>query len=128
MQETSTRSPGRTVRTSLPTSTISPTASWPRTRARPYLGHIALEDVQIRAADGDGVDPHDGVGGVLDGGVRDLLPGGLPGAVEDEAFHGRFLSCGAYGMCRRVWRVRRVRGRWRRGPPASRGPGLRGAR
>ena len=88
MQETSTRSPGRTVRTSLPTSTISPTASWPEDRARTHLGHVALEDVQVRAADGDGVDPDDRVGGVLDAGVRDLLPGGLPGAVEDEAFHG----------------------------------------
>src|SRR5690606_16360762 len=55
--------------------------------ARLHLGHVALEDVQIRAADGDGVDPHDRVGGFLDAGIGDFFPGGLPGAVEDVALH-----------------------------------------
>ena len=48
----------------------------------PTVGHgrdVALEDVQVGAADGDRVDPHDRVGVIGDRRVRDLLPGLLPG-------------------------------------------------
>jgi len=39
-----------------------------------HLGHVAAEDVQIRAADRHRVDPDDRVARVLDAGIRDLRP------------------------------------------------------
>src|SRR5690606_37904581 len=51
-------------------------------------GHVPLQDVEVGAADGHGVDPHDGVGVVLEGGVRDLLPGLPTGTVVDDRTHG----------------------------------------
>ncbi len=39
-----------------------------------YLREIPLENVQVRPADGDGVDTDDRVAGVLDTGVRHVLP------------------------------------------------------
>lgn len=59
----------------------------PEHRAGTHLGYVALEDVQVGAADGDGVDAHDHVGGVLETGVRDVLPGEVSGTMEDEALH-----------------------------------------
>lgn len=56
-------------------------------RTGAYFRNVALEDVQVRAADGDGSDAHDRVGGILDRWVGDLFPGGLSGAVEHVAFH-----------------------------------------
>ena len=56
----------------------------------PAVGHrrdVALEDVQIGAADGDGVDADDGVGVARDRGLRDLLPGLLAGSVIHERLH-----------------------------------------
>ncbi len=53
-----------------------------------HRGHVALEDVQVRAADGHRVDPDDGVGVVADDGVRDLLPGRATGTVVDDCMHG----------------------------------------
>jgi hypothetical protein len=55
-------------------------------------GHVALEDVQVRAADRGRVDLHNRVSRVLDPGVWHLLPGTLPGTLVDERFHGRLLS------------------------------------
>ncbi|GAA3246276.1 hypothetical protein GCM10020256_73830 [Streptomyces thermocoprophilus] len=51
------------------------------------LGDVALEDVQIGSADGDGVDPDDRVGRLLDGRIRHVLPGGAARAVEHIALH-----------------------------------------
>ena len=53
-----------------------------------HRGHVALEDVQVGAADGGRVDPHDRVGVVDDHRVGDLFPGLLPGSVVDECSHG----------------------------------------
>ena len=52
------------------------------------LGHVALEDVQVGAADRRGVDPHDDVGRVDDRRVSDRVPAPLTGAVVDESLHG----------------------------------------
>ena len=94
MQETSTRSPGRTLRTAAPTSSTVPTASWPSTVPAVHLGHVALEDVQVGAADRHGVDADDGIGVVDDRRVGDLLPVGLTGTVVDECVHGFLRSWG----------------------------------
>src|SRR4029078_5801953 len=53
-----------------------------------HRGHVALEDVQVRAADGRGVDPHDGVGVGGDARSRDLLPVFGTGTVVDDCTHG----------------------------------------
>jgi hypothetical protein len=49
--------------------------------------HVALEDVQVRAADGRGVDPDDRIGGVLDGRIGDLFPRLGGGTVVDQCLH-----------------------------------------
>jgi hypothetical protein len=49
--------------------------------------NVALDDVQISAADGRGVDAHDHVGGVLDPRRRHLLPGDRSRALIDRRFH-----------------------------------------
>lgn len=59
----------------------------PQHPAGSHLGHVALENVQVGTADGDDVDADDGVGSVLDRGVRDVLPCGLPRALEYECLH-----------------------------------------
>lgn len=56
-------------------------------RAGAYLRYVALENVQIGPADRDGVDTDDRVGGILDTGIRHVLPRGLSGTVEHECFH-----------------------------------------
>ena len=48
--------------TPAPVSTTMPTASWPRIVPGVDLGHVALEDVQVGAADRRAVDPDDRVG------------------------------------------------------------------
>src|SRR4029450_9161182 len=81
MQETRTRSPWRTFSTASPVATTVPTASLPRP-APPVAqgaplgagGHVTLEDMQVGAADGGGVDLDDRVAGVLQLGVRFGLP------------------------------------------------------
>ena len=55
--------PGGRSRPASPVSTTVPTASWPRVRLLAG-GHVALEDVQVGAADGGGVDLDDRVAGV----------------------------------------------------------------
>src|ERR1700694_1046558 len=56
-----------------------------------HRGHIALEDMQVGAANGGGVDLDDSVGRRLDGRVGDGVPRALSGTVVYECFHGRFL-------------------------------------
>jgi hypothetical protein len=51
------------------------------------LGHVALEDVQVGAADRRGIDAHDRVGGVEDRWIIDGVPAALPGAVIHESLH-----------------------------------------
>jgi hypothetical protein len=55
--------------------------------ARLYRGHIALEDVQVGAADRGSVDLDDRVGRRLDGRVGDGVPGALSGTVIDQSLH-----------------------------------------
>src|SRR6202171_4345703 len=59
-------------------------------RAWLYRGHVALEDMQVGAADGGGVDLDDGVRRRLDGGAGDGVPGFLTGAAIGETVHGGF--------------------------------------
>jgi hypothetical protein len=59
----------------------------PEDGTRGGLRDIALEDVQVGAADRRGVDPHDGVGRIQDGRIRDGVPGALAGTVIDEGLH-----------------------------------------
>jgi hypothetical protein len=53
-----------------------------------HLGEVALEDVQVAAADGRGVNRDDGIGGVDQCGVGYFVPALLVGTVVDERFHG----------------------------------------
>ena len=46
----------------------------PEDPALGHSGHVALEDVQVGAADRGRVDPDDGVGGIDELGVGDLVP------------------------------------------------------
>ena len=50
-------------------------------------GDVALQDVEIRAADRDGVDPNDCIGVVAQRWLRDLFPLLLTGSVIDERLH-----------------------------------------
>ena len=54
-----------------------------------HRGHVAFEDVQISAADGDGVDADDRVGVAHERGLRDIFPGLLAGTVIHERLHER---------------------------------------
>src|SRR5262245_18057291 len=60
-------------------------------RARLHLGNIALEDVQVGAADGRGVDADDCVRRLLDHRVGHVLPRADAGPAVDETFHGYLL-------------------------------------
>ena len=91
MQETRTRSPTARPRTPLPTSIDRADGLVAEDPSRFHLGHVALEDVQIGAADGDRVDPDDHVLRVLEVGQRDIDPRLAAGAVVHERFH-RFAS------------------------------------
>jgi hypothetical protein len=100
MHETSTRSPGATVVTAEPTDSTVPTAENP-----PFgdLGHVALQNVEVRTADGGAVDPHNGVGVVDDLWVRDFFPGFGSWSVEHECFHVTLFSLGVAGRwCRSI--------------------------
>ncbi len=55
--------------------------------SRAHLGDVPLQDVQVGPADGDGVDPHDGVGGFLEVGIGQILPRGPARTVEYVALH-----------------------------------------
>lgn len=75
----------------------------------PPLGHrrdIALENMQVGAADRRGVDPHHHVSRLLDHGIGDLFPGLLPGPVVHQRLH-RYLQ-------------RLTRGQPRQRPPQGR--------
>jgi hypothetical protein len=50
-------------------------------------GDVAVQDVQVGAADRGGVDPDDDVGRFPHGGVRDVLPGLVARTVVDECLH-----------------------------------------
>src|SRR5207253_131608 len=56
-------------------------------RARPHLGDVALEDVEVGPADRRGVDADDRVRRLPDRRVGRLLPGLLARAVVDERLH-----------------------------------------
>ena len=99
MQEMSTRSPGRTAVTAAPTSVDDADALVPENPARRHTRHVALQDVQVGAADGGGGDPDDGVGRVLDRRAGLLFPGALARTVIDQRLH---ATCrGALGLRRR---------------------------
>ncbi len=49
--------------------------------------HIALQDVQIGAADGRGVDAYDDVGGSLDSRISVVFPALMTGTVINECLH-----------------------------------------
>ena len=51
-------------------------------------GDIALENVQVGAANRGGIDPHHHVGRFLNRRVRNLFPRLLPGPVIDKRLHG----------------------------------------
>ena len=91
MHETSTRSPTVTFLTPAPTSLDGADRLVAEDAAVGDRGDVALEDVQVGAADRDGVDPHDGVGVVDDARSRDLLPRLVAGTVVDECAHGSSL-------------------------------------
>ena len=61
MHDTSTRSPSFTLRTASPVATTVPTASWPSGAPVGDGRHVALQDVQVGAADRRRVDPDDRV-------------------------------------------------------------------
>ena len=54
-----------------------------------HRGHVALQDVQVGAADRGRVDADDHVGRLLDRGVRDVLPGLRARTVVDQRLHRR---------------------------------------
>ena len=56
-------------------------------RARETRGHVALEDVQVGAADRRGVDADDRVARIGDRGIVDGVPAPFSGAVVDEGLH-----------------------------------------
>lgn len=110
MHDTRTRSPGATVRTLLPTSSTVPDRLVAEHPARLGGGDVALEDVQVGAADRDAVDADDGVVGALDGRVRDVLPGPAAGTVVDECLHASSPASGGAAGERRWARRSRTNG------------------
>jgi hypothetical protein len=57
-----------------------------------HRGHVALEDVQVGAADRGRVDADHDVGRVHDGGVGDVLPALAARTVIDERLHRDLLD------------------------------------
>ena len=91
MHETSTRSPTLTVLDAGADRLDGADGLVAEDAAVGHRGDVALEDVQVGAADRDGVDPHDRVGVVDDDRRGDLLPRLLPGAVVHDCAHGSSL-------------------------------------
>ena len=89
MHETSTRSPGTTLRDRGADLLDGADGLMPQDSTCLDLGDVALEDVQVGATDRDRVDPDDDVGVGLQLRVGDLLPAPLAGSVIDECVHGR---------------------------------------
>jgi hypothetical protein len=54
--------------------------------------NIALQDVQVGAADRDSIDANDGVRVVADRRLRDLLPRLVAGSVVHNSVHGSLLD------------------------------------
>jgi hypothetical protein len=89
MHETSTRSPGAGQRRHGATGLDDGADGFvAEDRPRLHLGHVAVEDMEVGPADRRRVDPHDRVGRLLDRGVRNLVPGAVPGTVVHERLHG----------------------------------------
>src|SRR5215211_3583637 len=51
--------------------------------------HVAVVEIQVRAADGTGRHPDDSVAGVLDLRIRDLVAADVGGVVPNQGFHRR---------------------------------------
>ena len=62
---------------------------------------IALEDVEISAADGGGINAHDCVGVIPNPGLVDFFPGLLAGPVVHECLHDRLLNIASIGTAYR---------------------------
>ena len=88
MHDTSTRSPGDDRGHAGADRLDGADRLMPEDGAGRGLRDVALEDVQVAAADRRGVDPHDGVGRIDDAGIGDGVPAALAGAVIDECLHG----------------------------------------
>ena len=87
MQEISTRSPTSIVETAGADLGDRADALVAEDASLGDGGDVALEDVQVGAADRRGVDPDDHVRRLQDRRVRDLLPRLLAGTVVDERLH-----------------------------------------
>ena len=87
MQDTRTRSPGRTRLHAGAHGFDGADGFVAEDAAVDDRGDVALEDVEVGAADGGGVDADDGVGVVDEDGVGDLFPGLLTGSVVHECLH-----------------------------------------
>src|SRR3954454_11933898 len=110
---TTTRSPTWSFEASTPrpTSTTSPMNSWPMMSPSCMVGDVAVQQVQVGAADGRRRDPHDGVTVVQDGRVRDVLDLDLVRADPAVGLHAcsSFSSTsdrGCAGCCGNSWRAR----------------------
>ena len=127
MQEIRTRPPSATPVTAAPTSSTVPDRLVPEDATRDHLRDVALEDVQIRTADRDGVHPHDGVAWLSHFWQRDIGPLLHTRAAVDEGLHhdqilrdsGRFGASILAGWHRPVRRRTMVRARTKvpRHPP-----------
>ena len=60
-----------------------------------HLGNVPLQDVEVGATDGRAVDPHDGIGVVLDRRHGNFLPVFASRSVVDEGLHDVLRSLGA---------------------------------
>ena len=92
MHETSTRSPGAIVVTAGADLDDRADGLVPEDRAGLHLGDVALEDVQIGAADRGRVDPDDRVRRLENRRVGHGLPGPLPWPVVHKSLHFVLLS------------------------------------
>ena len=92
MHETRTRSPTRTFFTPAPIDLDGADGLVPEDPAVGDGRDVALEDVQVGAADRHRIDADDGVGVVDDDGLRDFLPGLLARTVVHDGLHGDLLS------------------------------------
>ena len=94
MQETSTRSPTASVVTAAPDSMIVADRLVTEDRPGCHLGHVALEDVQVGAADGGRVDADDHVRWLLNHRVGHGLPCLLRPVRDTRAPSWRLLYSG----------------------------------
>ena len=85
MHDTSTRSPGLRFLTPEPDRLDRADRFVAEDPARRDRRDVALQDVQVGAADRDRIDPNDGVGVLDNCRLRDLLPRLVAGTVIDDA-------------------------------------------